>query len=285
MTTAVAAAIAFGVAAVLCPVCARVATRAGIVDRPGALKVHERPVPYLGGLAVFAGMTVATAISGRLLLLVPGALALLLGLADDARGVPPAARAALEVPIGIAVAAIVPTRFPSAVGVVLCIAATIALVNAVNMLDGLDGLAGGVVAASAIGFAVIGRGDWRVLAAATAAAVVGFLLWNRPPARIYLGDAGAYALGATLAVLLAGAWRSDVPTSHSLASLLLVLVPAVELLLAVVRRLRAGTSPLHGDRDHTYDRLVQRGWSTARAAAGLVLAQATATIVAIAIAH
>lgn len=279
--TPVATMVAFAVAVVLCPLCARVATRTGIVDRPGALKVHERPVPYLGGLAVFVGMAVGTAVGGRWLLLLPGALALLLGLLDDARGLPELPRAIAEVPIGIAVAAIVPTRFPAALGVLLCIAATVALVNAVNMLDGLDGLAGGVVAASAIGFAVLGRGDWRLLAAITAAATVGFLVWNRPPARIYLGDAGAYALGATLAVLLAGMWRSGVPTGRAAASLLLVVVPAVELALTAFRRLRDRT--LAGDRGHTYDRLVQRGWSLPRAAAALVLAQAAATIAAIAL--
>ena len=87
--------------------------------------------------------------------------------------------------------------------VVLVVAVTVLLINGVNLMDGLDMLAGGVAAVAALAFAVLLRGPGRQLAVALAAALAGFLVFNRPPARVYLGDGGSYLLGTALAVLLA----------------------------------------------------------------------------------
>jgi hypothetical protein len=188
------AAVAFAVTAAVTPLMTIVARRTGIVDRPGALKVHEQAVPYLGGVAVFAGL----AVSGRAAVLVPCALALALGVWDDARGVAPLARFLLEIPVGVAVAVAVPTRLPGPLGPALVVVATVALINAVNMLDGIDALAAGVGLAAAAGFAFLHLRP----AAALAGALAGFLLRNRP------GSTSATAAPTSSAPPSPPFWRS-----------------------------------------------------------------------------
>lgn len=248
--------VAFTVAVVTAPLAGRLARRLGLVDRPGPLKVHRRPVPYLGGLAVLAGLLGPVAAS-RPWVLVPLAAAATLGLADDRAGLPARARLAVEVAIGGAVAVVAADGSPGRSA--LAVVATVVLVNAVNLLDGLDGLAGGTTAVAALGFAVILGGDGAILALALAGGLGGFLVWNRPPARIYLGDSGSYLIGTALAVLLVDAWGEATPTAA--AALLLVGVPVADTSVAIVRRLRAGHPLFAGDRGHVYDRLVDRGLS------------------------
>ena len=162
--------------------------------------------------------------------------------------------------MGAAVVATCPVHLPGPAAAVLIVAATILLVNGVNLLDGLDMLAAGVVAVAAASYAVMLHGSGRQLAVALAASLLGFLAFNRPPARVYLGDGGSYLLGSCLTVLLALAWRPGATDSLGVAALAVVAVPVGEVAFAVARRLRARRSPLAGDRGHPYDRLVARGW-------------------------
>lgn len=270
--------VAAGVAAVATPVAGRVARVLGVVDRPGPLKVHATEVAYLGGIGLCSGVAAAAAaISGfPVRRLWPTALALGLGVADDARGLSPAVRVGAEAAIGIVSAAVSPTRLPPGAGPLAVAAATVGLINAVNLVDGLDGLAGGVAAASAAGLAGLLDGPPRLLAAAVAGGTAGFLVHNAPPARIYLGDGGAYALGASLATLVAAAWGEGdgATTGRGWLACLAVAFPAVEVTAAFVRRRRAGVPWSEGDRRHSYDLLTRRGWSRARAAATAVGAQA-----------
>jgi UDP-GlcNAc:undecaprenyl-phosphate GlcNAc-1-phosphate transferase len=236
----------------------------GVLDHPGELKVQDLPIPYLGGVGVAAALVVAvlaTSARHEVRLLIPVGLALALGAADDVAVLSPWLRLAGELAIGGSIAWLVPVRLGWA-GFPLVIIAVVVLINGLNMIDGLDGLAAGVTIISALGFAVVlAGGASRTSALALAGAVLGFLVWNRPPARIYLGDGGSYLLGAALACLLALAWRTAVPLHRSVAALALVIYPAGELALAVVRRLRAGQPIFAGDRAHLYDQLVDRGRS------------------------
>jgi UDP-GlcNAc:undecaprenyl-phosphate GlcNAc-1-phosphate transferase len=273
--------VALVVCAAATPLLARVATRLGVVDRPGALKVHERPVPYLGGVAVLAGLAGPVA-AGRPALAVPLVLATALGLADDVAELPPGLRLVAEVGIGVSAAAVVDARGPA--GAAFTVLVVVLLLNAVNLLDGLDGLASGVGLAGAAGFAAVLEGDGRVLALALAGALAGFLLWNRPPARIYLGDAGSYLLGTALAVLLAEAWGAGQPVAVAAGSVLLVAVPVADLTVAVLRRARARRPLLQGDRGHVYDQLVDQGWTRSAAVGACVLAQAALSAVGVGVA-
>ncbi len=189
---------AFAVALVATPLAMRLATRVQLVDRPGPLKPQASATPYLGGVAIALGLVVGT-VAYRPLLLIPLGMALAIGTADDVRPLPPVVRLAAELLTAVVLAFIVTTRFTGIVSILLVVLATVVLVNGFNLIDGLDGLCGSVSLASAVGFAVVLGGHGRYLAVALAGAVAAFLVFNRPPARIYLGDGGSYLIGTATA--------------------------------------------------------------------------------------
>jgi UDP-GlcNAc:undecaprenyl-phosphate GlcNAc-1-phosphate transferase len=253
---------ALAVSLLVTPAAAAVARRARLLDRPGPLKVQTRPVPYLGGAAVFAATAVGLAL-GRPSWLLPLGLALLLGTVDDARALPPRVRLAGEVVVGVVAGLLVPTGVAQPWAVLGTTAAVVVLINAVNLIDGLDALAAGVSLVAAAGFAIALDGDDRTVALALVGGLGGFLVYNRPPARIYLGDGGSYLLGTALAALLVSAWRPGRGLALSVGALLFVAFPVAEVVFAVVRRTRARAPLFTGDRGHLYDQLAQRGWSPA----------------------
>ena len=264
--------VAFLVTLAMTPAAMWLARRTGLLDRPGPLKIQQRPIPYLGGLAVAAGLAVAVATAKPLLALPLGA-ALALGVVDDSGHIQPFVRLAVEAAIGVATAAVLPNRIGGLLGWVLVTLIVVAVINGVNMIDGLDALAACVALACAVGFAVVLDGDGRTLALGLVGALAAFLVFNRPPARIYLGDGGAYLIGAALASLLVMAWGPGRPMAVSLASLALVACPVGELALTVLRRRWSGRPLSTGDRDHVYDQLVRRGWSRNRSVAAYVVVQ------------
>ena len=273
--------LALALALVLTPLAMAAARRARIEDRPGPLKPQGTAVPYLGGAAVFAASVPWLAVT-RPSLLAPLGGALVVGVVDDATdAVPPWARLVAQVAIGTGVAATVPTHLGEPAGGLLVVAVTVVLVNGVNLVDGLDALAGSVVLVSCAAFAGLLGGRIGAWAAAVAGALAGFLAYNRPPARVYLGDGGAYFLGAASAALLASAWAPGRRHATGVAALLLVAVPAAEVSFAVLRRARARQPLLSGDRRHPYDLLVARGWRPARSAlayAGIEVVLAAAAL-------
>lgn len=250
----------FVVAFALIPLVCWVALKLGILDRPGELKPHVRPTPHVAGLGVAAGVAAAVAMS-RPWLLIPLAMALIIGLADDIRPLPPILRLAGQLAAGGGIYAVIPLRFDGPLGFILITVAAAALMNGFNFMDGLDGLCGSVALLTVIALSVIVGGDYRLLALACAGSVGAFLLYNMPPAQVYLGDGGAYLLGAVVTVLLASTWRPNQPLHTGLGGLTLVLLPLAEVALALVRRSQVHMSPLLGDRQHPYDQLVRRGWS------------------------
>jgi UDP-GlcNAc:undecaprenyl-phosphate GlcNAc-1-phosphate transferase len=251
--------IACAVTVLVTPLMILVARRGGIVDRPGALKPQSRSVAYLGGVAVLAG--VCAGATGRPWVLVPMGAATVLGVTDDRFDLSPLVRLVGQGAVGAAVVVTCPVHLPGPLAAIGIVATTVVLVNGVNLMDGLDMLASGVVGVGSLAFAVLLAGDGRQLAIGLAAALLGFLVYNRPPARIYLGDGGSYLLGTALVVLLADTWSPGSPTPRAAAALSLVALPAAEVGFAMVRRLRGHRSVFAGDRGHPYDRLVARGWS------------------------
>ncbi len=208
---------------------------------------------------MFAGLSSGPPSAGPTVL-VPLAAALGLGVADDRFDLSPVLRLLGQLAVGAAVAVTCPVHLPGAARRRLVVAVTVLLINGVNLIDGLDMLAAGVAAVAAVGFAVALHGSGRQLAVALAASLVGFLVYNRPPARVYLGDGGSYLLGTALTVLLAESWGPGVPVPVGVAALALVALPVAEVAFAVVRRARGRRSLMAGDRGHPYDRLVARGW-------------------------
>lgn len=250
-----------GLGLALVPVARWVGLAAGLVDRPGdPLRIHDRPVPLLGGAAVVGAALIGTTLWGTgMSPWVAGAaiLALLAGLADDVRPRPVWLRLAAQAAAGGLLVAggfrLTPLGPLAAAAVVILV---LLAANAVNIVDGQDGLAGGLAAIATAG--LVGLAGWSdrsaagALGLALAGALLAFLVWNRPPARIFLGNGGAYALGTLLAVLVAGTtdgWAALVAAALCLG------VFAFELVFTVVRRVRAGDPVTAGDRRHSYDLL------------------------------
>ena len=242
----------------------------GLVDRPPAgppqgdgpaehLKIHTVPIPVLGGLGVVAAVLGALLVAGADLPLpaVAGVvMATAIGLVDDARPQPASVRVAALAVAGVPIAVGLPLDelgLSARVGVVVLL---LLMANAVNLIDGQDGLAGGLGAIASVGLAAViaANGGDPALALVVAGALVGFLAWNLPPARVFLGNGGAYGLGALLTVLAAQAtighgWHG------LLAAALCLGVFAFELTFTVVRRLVGSQRLATGDRRHSYDLL------------------------------
>jgi len=260
--------IAVATGAALTPGLAVVGRRLGLVDRPGELKIHTSPVPVTGGVAVVVAVLLAAGLSGAgdpwvaaAVLLVAGG-----GLADDRWPLTPWVRIVVQAAAGALLVASGLRLEPfGGLGGVMLVVAAIASCNAVNMLDGQDGLAGGLAAIAALGLAGVlaVAGLAAALPLALAGALAGFLVWNRPPARVFLGDGGAYAVGILLAASAAQA--TAVGWHGLLASGVTLGVFAYELGATIVRRLASSAPTLRGDRDHSYDRLGARLGSRSRA--------------------
>ena len=150
----------------------------------------------------------------------------------------------------------------------------VGICNSINFFDNLDGAASGAVAIAALGVFLIAfdRGQELVsaLSIVTAGATIGFLMWNKSPAKIYMGDAGALFLGIIISVATIRLNPGITPTWHSLAiPLMLLAVPLLDTCVAVFSRLARGLSPLTGGKDHLSHRLVRAGLTRPIAAISL----------------
>ena len=263
------------------------ALRLDIVDRPDKRKMHQIPIPLMGGLAIFISFAIVSAVlvtSGTfnfgdaqvrayLGLMAGSVLILLLGIYDDMKG----AKAPLKF-AGQTVAALVVVFTGGRVaeftnplgasfeigwlGIPIAIFWIVGVTNAVNLLDGLDGLAAGVCGIAALGlFAVASREDTFVAALTVilAGGAIGFLRHNFYPARIFLGDTGSMFIGFSLAVVgLQGSFKSTTATVLFLPIILLG-IPIFDTLFAIVRRAKRRTNPFKADREHIHHRLVRIG--------------------------
>ena len=250
--------IAAAVAIVLCPIFAFVGVRIGIVDRPGELKIHQDPVPVTGGFAVVVAVILGTVVGGHgnPWVVAAACLALAGGMVDDMRPLPPWVRLVVQAAAGtLLVLGGLRLEPLAGLGGVALVVVTMACCNATNMLDGQDGLASGLGVTAGLGIAglMVAGGFSAALPLAVAGGLAGFLVWNRPPARVFLGDGGAYAVGVLLAAAAAqtpaSGWHGSIASGACLG------VFAYELVTTIIRRLVAEAPTIHGDRDHSYDRL------------------------------
>ena len=266
------------VSLVLTPLAIRAALRLGVLDRPGAHKSHRTPTPYLGGvaivLAVTLAITVAAVVRGETVTTLTqllGILAIALamaatGLLDDLRGLPVTIRFGLQLAaaVGLWVLEVrVDLTGTPAIDLPLTVLWTVGITNAMNLLDNMDGLSASTATIASLWFGAIAivNGQFLVsaLAFAVAGAAAGFLRDNRPPARIYMGDAGSLFLGIMLASLgmLLSLDRGRLVTAA--VPVLILTVPVLDTALVTAARIRHGISPFQGGRDHTSHRLVRVG--------------------------
>ena len=270
----------------LTPLMRRVALSKGVLDRPNsAHKSHKQPVPYLGGVAIIVGVVVvsysaliyskinwsnfwlATSVLG------PAVVMGLVGLWDDLKSLDPLPRFIGQTIAGLVVAVFLvlndnignPTGV-TGLDVAITVLWIVGICNSINFFDNLDGGAAGTVAISAITLTYLAITSDQYFIAALAIVVagstLGFLIWNRVPARIYMGDAGALFLGVLIATLTV---RFKPSTDNSLTSfaipVLLLAIPILDTTVAVFSRLRRQISPFQGGKDHLSHRLVRYGVS------------------------
>ena len=282
------------------------AIRLGAMDAPNlARKTQVEPVPYLGGLAIALGITVVTFVAVfvgdqnenlndlAFTVLVPALSLGLMGLVDDLRSLSPWPRLITQSLVGSIVAFIIVqggtigTPFgTSTLNTAVTIFWIVGICNSINFFDNLDGAASGAVAIAALGvfFIAFDRGQELVsaLSIVTAGATIGFLMWNKSPAKIYMGDAGALFLGVIISVATIRVNPGIVPTWKSLLiPIMLLAVPLLDTCVAVFSRLARGLSPLTGGKDHLSHRLVRAGLSRRAAAISLWSAAGICAVMAI----
>ena len=277
----------------LTPLAMKLAVRAGVMDFPHARRVHTKPTPRWGGLALYLAFALTLlllhAINHTLLnhqvigILTGGALMTALGALDDKYSVPAKwkllgqiiAAAVLTLPIfGVRVMLFNTAFFsnevhriphgPELLGALFTILWVVGITNTINLIDGLDGLAAGVTGMAALTFLSIGallRGSFGfdLLATAVAGVCIGFLRYNFYPARVFMGDAGSHFLGFTIAALaVLQNWKVAAGVAYAVPALILA-VPILDTAFAIVRRLRRGQPIFSPDKGHLHHRLLNLG--------------------------
>jgi UDP-GlcNAc:undecaprenyl-phosphate GlcNAc-1-phosphate transferase len=259
------------------PVARYLAPRIGMIDRPEARKVHERPVPRLGGAAILVSVIAAAMALGRRYqfaqfgtILVGATGISFMGLIDDRWGL----SASIKLVGQIAAAALlcvsgvtVGTFHQPAINLLVTALWVVFITNAINLLDNMDGLAGGVAGIAAAYFALMCSfsGQYLVgaLSIALLGACLGFLFYNLNPANIFMGDSGALFLGFMLAATaIKLSFPENVEFVTWMVPVLVMGVPIFDTTLVIVSRLRRGLNPLTTPgRDHVSHRLVAAGMS------------------------
>lgn len=226
----------------------RVGRLAGLMDRPGGIKLHNSPTPFTGGASLLATLLV-----GSLLfnipagLIVGAAMTWLLGFVDDVRGLSVRWKlVGLIAPLGVAASTIQLDWNDR----LLAIGVGMVLINAFNLVDGLDGLAAGIALPPLL--VLSAEPEVGVVAALVLGATVAFLLFNLPRARIFLGDEGSLLLGFLLWALPLQAF-AERPEARSFgAFVLLWAFPLANLIFVIASRRLHGRPILVGDRSHLY---------------------------------
>lgn len=303
---------AFATSVVTTPLIRRLAPALGLVDQPGHRKVHVTPTPMGGGIAVALGLvipvsllTLGLSVGGladiwepvtaafsdgeqriqMLAVLVGGSVLFLVGLADDRWNLSWKMRLGLQVAVaaGVTLAGVRATVFVAQpwIGFAVTVLWILILTNALNFLDNMDGLSAGIgVIASLMSVGIlllmVRQPHWMVAFAllTLGGSLSGFLVWNRPPASIFMGDSGSNLIGFLLATLtVCGTFYEHSGSRHViLAPLCILAVPLYDFVSVILIRLREGRSPFHGDKSHFSHRLVELGLRPAHAVLTIHLA-------------
>jgi len=274
---------------IVTPIVRGVAHHLGLLDHPGGRKVHEVPIPRLGGVAMaiaiavaIGGATVANPDLGSTLGLRPNrapailagvGLLLVVGIVDDVRGMRALVKLAFQVAaallawwLGLSIERLF---FPwgivelGALALPITVAWIVAVINAVNLIDGLDGLATGVVLTVLGAFGLLAAADGvdptLFIVAATIGAAVGFLAYNLHPATIIMGDTGSMVLGFVVAAVAISLTQDGVHPQAPWVPILALGVPIIDTIWAVVRRTARGDAFFVADRGHIHHQLLRLG--------------------------
>jgi UDP-GlcNAc:undecaprenyl-phosphate GlcNAc-1-phosphate transferase len=263
---------AFYVSLALTPLTSSLARATGYVDHPDPRKAHARTTPLLGGISIAAALVLAPLLAAALarravaappLGLVAGAvIALALGLIDDRHPLGPRGKLVGQLAAGACLiwwGTNVPALRTNPLLGLAALVGVAALLNAVNFLDNMDGILGAIIPVTAGGFVALalvhGAPVHLALAWGVVGACAGFLVYNAPPARIFLGDAGSHLLGFALAALALQALEGGFTLQHVAAVLLILAYPIFDATFVVWDRISRGRPFYVGSIDHTTHRL------------------------------
>lgn len=275
---------AFLAVGALTPLFRRIAINHNIWDAPVSQhKTHRQPVPYLGGVAIAIGIIAVTyasiGVKGQgfhnlflaTTILLPAAFIGFIGLMDDIQNLSALSRFIAQSIAGVIISFILiagnnvgtPTGNRLIDGVVTTLW-VVGITNSINFFDNLDGGAAGTVGVSSVCLAILAYLGHQYLIAGMSTvisgAMVGFLLWNKSPARIYMGDAGALFLGVLMATLTVRLHPSAYAKWASFATpIFLLAIPILDTTVAVTSRVKRGISPFQGGQDHLSHRLIRLG--------------------------
>ena len=300
--------IALGISYVLTPLIQTRAIKLGVLDNPSERKLHQKPIPRLGGVSIFASTFLTTlvflhtywtyrhnltATFTLLGIFAGGTIIFFLGLLDDIEPLPAVLKLIIQIvaasvawALGIKISFLANPfyhadfyffklsvgeqviSFTPLISYLLTLIWIIVITNAVNLVDGMDGLATGVSLISAIAIWAVSV-DFRInqpagalMAATIAGALLGFLRWNFNPARIFLGDSGAYLTGFILSALAISCVTKKIAIAVIAPVLFLIFAfPIGDTLFAVIRRTLNKKSILAPDKGHLHHRILEFGLS------------------------
>lgn len=299
-------AVALVVAFLMTPPVKRFAQRVGAMDVPrDGRRVHDHPVPRMGGLAIFLGFTVSmilfVSFTTQVLGLMLGALIIAaMGAVDDIVNLRPWIKLSIQIiaalvaiRCGIIFNAVSNPNFMSDVvtipigslSIPLTVLWIVGCTNAVNLIDGLDGLAVGVSGISSMTMLIVSLfvadANTTFILAALCGACVGFMPFNLNPAKIFMGDVGSQFLGFVLAcVSVMGLFKLHTVITF-LVPVLAMAIPLADTVFAVFRRVLHGQSPFHADKGHFHHRLLAMGLNQKQAVAVLYGISAVMGLVAV----
>lgn len=259
----------------------------GYVDIPNDRKVHKLPIPRLGGVAIWLCTLLTFAILvflnkdypyGNCLsgILTGGSIMFLLGMVDDLYNLSPKFKLFIQIGaailawmLGVSIDFLSPLGSTQIIGMgllslPLTVIWLVGISNAMNFIDGVDGLAGGITAISAVTLGVVAiytnQPISALVAAILAGSMMGFLLFNFNPAKIFMGDSGALFAGFTLAALSVTGVLKTVAVTMVLP-LMILAVPILDISYSVIRRLSKGKNPFIADSEHIHHKLLKAGFS------------------------
>lgn len=276
------------VAASTMPVVKQMGQRIGIIDQPGARKIHSVPIPRIGGVAMYGAVLAALLIlrnrynfNEAVGILISATWMSMVGAIDDRRALRPVAKLAGQITgaifliwAGVQVNLFdVPLHW---LNWLLTIGWVVAITNAMNLLDNMDGLSGGIAAVAAVFFTLLAMQSGQylvaVLSAAVAGAALGFWLYNFNPASVFMGDSGSLFLGVMLAAVgIKLRFPANSPVITWMVPVLVLGVPIFDTVFVTLSRLRRGVHPFTAGTDHTSHRLVRLGFSRREAVMALYL--------------
>lgn len=299
---------AFIIAFASTPLVKRFAEKVGAIDVPkDARRIHDHPIPRMGGLAIFIGFLLAVLLFsdidmqmrgiliGCVIIVATGAIDDVLAIKWWVKLLAELVAAAVVVAHGVVIEVLFnPNIFSDNASLLLgylsipvTVLWIVGITNAVNLIDGLDGLACGVSSISSLTMLVVAlilsEFNTAVVLAALVGACLGFIPYNRNPAKIFMGDTGALLLGFTLATISVTAMFKFYAIITFVVPLLALALPLFDTLFAIVRRLLKGQNPMKPDRGHLHHRLIDMGLSQKQAVAVLYCLSAVLGLTAVVI--